>query len=447
MDVIKEEFVKEIESNIDRLHKKNLLAGKEILSFGSFDVADVIRKCVKKRGYRFKALLNNDESLRTPDILNEIEFPVFSPSGFFASKSGDYVVLIASRYYREMVRELGAYGFSENKNVFRVADQYYTRGTQDCGLRDFFGTLRHVFEGYLIKKKLEKKHGLSAKDKIFLCGYPAIGDTYMICGFIRQYAALNNINKWLLVVQRPSYRQICSMFGIENVEVMDMPEIYKLMHYCQFRGTSSNIEKICTSTNRLNDVSNFFCYKGINFMDIYKKSIFDMPDDTKIETPQMSGDSNYLNYLVENGLIKKDSTIVLFPYAYTTPNMPARFWKITAEKLAAGGCTVATSIAGGQEKAIEGTAAYEMPLGDIPLIIQYAGGAIMNRSGICELVSSVKCKKVVIYPKYKFRYGTSFEAFSLKAMGIDDHAAEIDLNPAGYRESLPDEVAGRFIGI
>ena len=59
--------------------------------------------------------------------------------------------------------------------------------------------------------------------------------------------------------------------------------------------------------------------------------------------------------------------------------------------------------------------------------VERAGAVIAVRSGLCEVLSSAQCRKIVLYPKKaRLGAGTSRDFFSLSAMGLCSDALELE---------------------
>jgi hypothetical protein len=72
-----------------------------------------------------------------------------------------------------------------------------------------------------------------------------------------------------------------------------------------------------------------------------------------------------------------------------------------------------------------------------------AGYFIGVRSGLCDVISTSSCKKVILYEKDGLFYKASqYEYFSLEKMGLCNDAIEIE-----YRDDLKDSVLNKIFDV
>lgn len=78
--------------------------------------------------------------------------------------------------------------------------------------------------------------------------------------------------------------------------------------------------------------------------------------------------------------------IIICPYAYSTNNLPMKFWEMLVAVLHERGYVVYTNVSKKEEEVI-GTKRLECPLNKIPVIANKARAVIALRSGICDLLA------------------------------------------------------------
>ena len=99
-------------------------------------------------------------------------------------------------------------------------------------------------------------------------------------------------------------------------------------------------------------------------------------------------------------------------------------WKSIADTLKKKGYTVCTNSSGDKEPVIPGTVpvffAYDRAIN----FLEYAGGFIAFRSGLCDVVSQARCKMIIFYDN---NYNAAkLEFFSPKKMGLRENVEEIE---------------------
>jgi hypothetical protein len=76
---------------------------------------------------------------------------------------------------------------------------------------------------------------------------------------------------------------------------------------------------------------------------------------------------------------------------------------------------------------VAGTAAVFFPLDQAIAFMDAAGYFVGVRSGLCDIISSSACKKIIFYEKDGLFYKSSqYEYFSLAKMGLCDDAVELE---------------------
>jgi tetratricopeptide (TPR) repeat protein len=100
--------------------------------------------------------------------------------------------------------------------------------------------------------------------------------------------------------------------------------------------------------------------------------------------------------------IVQDNTLVLFPYAQSMPfaqSLPEvrQHFAVLAARSAAHGMHVVTSVVG-TEPPIEGAPPISIPFDVLQPFAEFAGYAVTMRSGVTDVLSAARCKKVHIYP-------------------------------------------------
>lgn len=96
--------------------------------------------------------------------------------------------------------------------------------------------------------------------------------------------------------------------------------------------------------------------------------------------------------------IVKGKTVVLAPVAKSIPQISLLFWEVFACELKKRGFTVFTNVSG-KERPIFGTDPLDCTIAEITSILDYAGYFVGLRSGICDVISSSDCRKMILFPK------------------------------------------------
>ena len=117
---------------------------------------------------------------------------------------------------------------------------------------------------------------------------------------------------------------------------------------------------------------------------------------------------------------------MISPYANTLAGLDVNFWKKLVRELQNKGFKCYTNVTA-SEKEIEGTGRLEIDIEYIVKVVEFAGYFIALRSGLCDIVSSANCKKIVLYTQEKFETIKVIDFYSLKQMGLCDDAVELEV--------------------
>jgi hypothetical protein len=141
----------------------------------------------------------------------------------------------------------------------------------------------------------------------------------------------------------------------------------------------------------------FATRNGLTWMQLYKQ-ILHLPADVEPEAPQYRPDSaEDAVALAKSVDMPAGKSVLLFPYAQSLPVIANTHFARLAEDLAASGHSVFTSVAP-NEAPIPGTQPIFVPFGLLPDLAEHAGWAVAVRSGICDVLAPVRCRKSFIYP-------------------------------------------------
>ena len=119
-------FNKIIYSKIDNLEKNGIFKGKSIVLFGINSSSHVVRRYLNEKGLNIEAYIDNDSAkveMNKEKIKNENRYKIntLKPEElkkFYSS----VVILITSKYYKEMKVQLEKMGYVEKQDFFQLID-------------------------------------------------------------------------------------------------------------------------------------------------------------------------------------------------------------------------------------------------------------------------------------------------------------------------------------
>lgn len=274
-------------------------------------------------------------------------------------------------------------------------------------------------------KKLRKQCGSAA---ICICPYKGTGDVYLAATYFKDSA--DDKEDSLFCVIGMSNEQIAKLFQL-NARILKFSErqITLLTQFAFFVGPAETNIRILHHAPLnwhcgIND-----CFRNINgliFTDLIGYGAFKVENPKKLARPVfLEKDEDTERLFIKEGL-KRGKTVLLAPFSYTFTSYPEWFWKKLVIELKALGFSVCTNLGSRKEKAIPGSKGIFLRYEQLGLFLRNAGWFIGIRSGLCDVISSAVCKKIILYQPYLFwGEGENMDYFSLNKMGLCSDAIEI----------------------
>lgn len=415
----------QMHDKIDEFEKQGLFNNKFIVVFGSNEPAERIMEYLASKNIFVDALVDNNKK-KDGIFLNKVK--VTLPDKLLIPKNDKAVILIASKYYPEMVVQLSGMGYREGTEILKVVE-YSSFSAPVLTEDEFKKRYNIIIKGEKIYKNIINSN--SHIQKIFVCPLIVLGDAYVGISCMREYIKLNNITKYVLVLIDKACSKIASLFGFNScVYSVTREEMNEFVQYAVFSNMADKRILILNHrhpyTCRIGEIGN---YKNINFMDHFRYSIFNLPEGSMPEVPSSIRDSEESKRYVEqlfnkNGLVK-GKTVIIFPYAKTAAKLDESFWIKLAMQLKEQEYKVCTNSSGESEPAIPGTIPLFFDIRYALETVEAAGYVIGLRSGLCDVISTAKAKKIIIYPDRYYGPDSFINFFSLNRMNLCDDAVEL----------------------
>ncbi|SET88050.1 hypothetical protein [Enterocloster lavalensis] len=269
---------------------------------------------------------------------------------------------------------------------------------------------RKLMRGY----KVYKRVSLEDNKKIYIFPYNSLGDIYILGLF---YKAQNEkfADPFILVVTGNGCLCIAQMMGIKNIDVINARDMRHLAQFATVLQRELPNVEILHFQYPHNSISSGICnmYK-LNFLTCYETLVFNQAITKKridFDLSMPLTEDEYTKW----GLVKGKS-VIISPYAKSVPPLPIYFWSTLTARLKKLGFTVITNCNGIHEEPIKGTKRGSFALEKAVAILEFAGFFIGLRSGFCDIVSSAKCRKIIIYPQNSKQYLSSLSHYSLRPL-------------------------------
>lgn len=404
-------YIDELSENLEKLILNNKTKDKFIVVFGANKPAEKTILYLNSKNVYVDAIIDNNSNKSGKKMLG---INIYTPEQLLAEFKEKVIILIASQYYQEMKNQLQNMNYKEGVNIFEtVKYNHYT-----VEKKYFDEKVSDVFKGYDVFEKVNEKYG---EDKsILMCPYRGIGDIYFICSYLKEYLRRNEINDYVFTVIGNVCKRVATMFEIENIEVLDQNESDNLIDLYRMLKIEENPIKVLSHNYIYTDILNEFeVYNQFSWGELFKSCVMGIDKNSCKTTPVFSVRNEYVEELFDKNKLIKGKTAIISPYANTIVRLDDGFWEKIVEYLIEKGYRVCTNSIGDEEPPIKRSVSLKFPLEDAVSVIEYAGLFIGVRSGFCDLISSAKAKKIVLYPDDKSLF------FSIKNMGLADDIQEV----------------------
>jgi len=425
---------------IDEHIEKGEFNNRFLVIFGSNEPAERIMEYLSEKHIAVNGLIDNNKK-KDGTTLNGLT--VTLPQKLLGKYKENALVLIASKYYPEMVVQLSAMGYNEEKHILKVVE--YSPFNAPLLTEEEFGKrLESVKKGEKIYKDLLKEYG--EIHKVFVCPLSVLGDAYVGLSCMQEYMDKNNIKNYALVMIDSVCKKIAYLFGFENhVFSVTGDGMQNFLQYAVFSGMADG--KILVLNHRrpytckIGEIGN---YKNINFMDHFISGIYRLPENSRPQIPKAhrndARSKEYVEELFTKNSLQKGKTVILFPYAKTAPKLNESFWICLAGQLAKRGYTVCTNSGGKGETAVPGTKELFFDIRYALETVEAAGTMIGLRSGLCDVVSTARAKKIILYPDRFYGPDSFLNFFSLNRMQLCDDAIEIIIKDGDSADWLIEQI-------
>jgi hypothetical protein len=378
---------KEMSENTDNLINSGDFLNKKILIFGHSYAAEKLIDYLCENNITVKFLLDNSKYkqgskyknilIENPDILRN-----------FNSKNS--IILIASRFYQSMQRQILNLGY--DGKIVKILD--YNSFEEFSISEDVFDKkTARAARGINTLNKLKHKN---ENAKIIVCPFGALGDVYNVCAFLSAFCKLQSVSKYVITVVGKSCEDVAKIFGVKDIHRVNQQEMDELVQAIIFTDDENCFiaHHDRPYTNNLTDV---LLKRRMNFQDLYRYGVFGLDKNAICDVPMHN------EKFINNGEIQSGKTVIVSPYAKSVGSVPMSFWENIVEDKIKQGFRVLTNVCG-DELPIKGSLPLRVSIKQIISAAEQAGYFIGIRSGLCDILSSANCDKTVIFPDCFYSY-------------------------------------------
>ena len=430
MDNLEKEKLK---ARIHHYAVKGLFKNRRILLFGGSRHVRGMWECLSAEGCTVSGIIDRN-SRKSGD--SYLEIPIEMPEKLLRPYDNAIVVLILSNhFYREMTAMLTAMGYRKNRHFFILNDVVGSRN--DESLRSFLRMLARNQKGLSAYRRLT-----GGTDKhVFVVPINSSGNAYLAGLFFQEFLERHEIKNYVFVVVGEMCKRVAELFDIQNIVVMNAPLVDDMIRCGNFLRGHMKITVLHDGWK--SDITRWMKgWKGLNFEEYFRYFAYDFDDAVPHWLPPKRDHSAKVAELFERHGLQPGKTVVLAPYANMLHGNRVELWKNIAEYFQNHGYSVCTNCASAREKPIEGTEAVFFPFSMAVEFLETAGFFVSLRSGLCDIVSAAKCKKIILYEDGAVAFASSvYDYFGLKKMRLCEDAREMEIDPAAPESLLPDIIA------
>ncbi|MDR0394206.1 MAG: hypothetical protein LBH77_03505, partial [Tannerella sp.] len=289
---------------------------------------------------------------------------------------------------------------------------------------------KNLLKGYIIYNTLKKTFG--RKTCILGTAIYGLGDYYIVGMYLSAFINKNNIKDYVFLCLSSKERSVLELFVPDiKTKYLTLDELVCLYRFTNFVSMPEDIIYFhhtmrIYSNYRLNftrqDVQG---YHGIEMIDLYLYCGMHLPRQTEPMLPLFSGDTEAMKrHFISNRLVV-GKTILLAPFSTGLKNflLDDSFWEDISDFAISEGFTVCTNCFG-DEQPVRNTVGISLDFSEIVPFLNMAGCFIGIRSGLCDIVSTSLCKKIIVHTYYAQYWpaGQSLAYTGLKTMGLCDDA-------------------------
>lgn len=429
---------KDIAVNIAYMAGKGVLDRKYIVIFGVNAFAEHIIMNLNKHGFDAGAIIDNNSGRTGEHCGNTV---VAKPEDVLETYREDAVILIASRHFDSMSKQLISMGYSRRTQIFQLIDLKMIPIKPPC----FVSVVPYALKCRMVYERYRKQWG--ADTWLFLIPIKGLGDMYFIFGYLQTYIEKHKIENWKVLAVNKNAVPIGKLFGISDITIIPVGELHILNDFGYLVGYQ-RAKILCThwadkKGELITNIHKNMPQYAIPFNITYEYAVFG--EKLKFTPPSYLPDRKRIETAFSTLGLQKGKTVILAPDSNSLVCMKRTAWDAIIEKLKTAGFCVCTNLTNDKEQPLPGTVGFHFSIEDSIAASEIAGYFIGMRSGLCDVISNADCKKIFLYT-HSVRLKNVEEVFSFGKMGIGKKICEIcveSIKEQDLADIIFQEITGR----
>ncbi len=367
-------------------------AGRLVLAMGSAQNVAMMRDYLKCYGLEFTAVVDEDPAQTGK---SRAGLPVYNAQAILHPLRENALILIFASNRNHGIKEmLTAWGYQENLHFFLLRD--LPNGEADSEDR-FSRQCVKAKQGLAIYEKLKASCGKNAH--LFLMR-GATGDVFLNGLFLAPYCHKLGIKDFVVAGDAKGLNRLAPLFGWPKVVALSYGEAEALQLAYTFWHKMDITDLFMWENTLPLNKCRLRMQERFSFLDTYQRFIYKnlvSPEDW--QQPLFSPLSENLRQKYRKWGLCEGNTVIVSPNAYSVKKLPEWFWERVAGALQGKGYKVFVNLNPMAElNPFRSMEPVFFPYEECDAILRYAGHFLALRSGLCDIVAQVHCRKVILYP-------------------------------------------------
>ena len=376
--------------SVDTINDEMNLASKKVFLFGHCNATLELIDLLESKGIKSIAILDNSTAKHGQIYKDVVVIYPSEISNYIGENPMDgSVVLIASRFYSAMHRQLRELGYEDP--VRKVID-YNTYAEYSLSEETIARMKKREQHGEKLLIGLSNKY--EGNFKVF-CPFNALGDIYFMISYWGTFARIRNIKDVVFVVPSKALAEVIRMFGDYSVEIYDQKELDAMIQAVIY---TQDENSFIAHQDRPYVVNLFkaLYIKQIPLEQIYCCGVYGLPADTIPDKPRDEG-----HIYSDINRIPEGRAVIFSPYAKSVTAIDTKVWEDAVGYFTGVGYKCFTNVVS-DEKPLDGTEPISPSIYEMRSVVERAGIFIGIRSGMCDILRDAKAKKIALYPDYNY---------------------------------------------
>lgn len=375
----------EMVSNLEGLLVEKQIQNKRVFLFGHCNATEELADLLYEKDICIRAILDNNVEKQGKCYR---DITILEPSEVLKEEQKDSIVLVVARAYASMVRQLNELGY--HGEVRKLVD--YNSFSEYSLSSDTVFRMRKRLDGGL--EKLDQlKEKLGEVFKIF-CPFSALGDIYIMMSYLPFFLEREHISECIVLVVGNACAKVVRLFGNYDVEILsqqDMDELIQAVLY------TKDWNSFIAHQDRpyVVNLHRALYLKRIPLEMMYCCGVFGLPINT---VPREATVFTEYEGLSE---IPRNKSVILSPYAKSVTALPEQIWKEIVSDYTKKGFRCFTNVVG-DEAPLDDTLPISPMISEMKSVVEWAGTFVGIRSGLCDVIRTVKAEKIALYPEYNY---------------------------------------------